>query len=209
MDEDWVERLLAPVGAPKKGDRAFRGAEDGWYNACVNWSPGNWDLYATGYKKGADHLVAHILATHSSLDTLVYPIVFLYRQYLELRLKQLWEEGSRLLNRSSGPLLSHRLDEIWKNVRPIIEEVFEGDESSPLDALTELFEEFREIDPKSDGFRYPFDRQGNTTLPGIKHVNLRHLSEVIDRMANVLDGASMGISTYLDQKAEMERGLYR
>jgi hypothetical protein len=54
-------------------------------------------------------------------------------------------------------------------------------------------------------FRYPTDKHGNRSLPDLRHINLRNLSDVIDRIASLLDGASMGLSYYLEQKQEMEQ----
>jgi hypothetical protein len=67
---------------PRKGDTLFDGADDWYHNACVNWLPDGWDAYALGYKRAADILVGYIVDTHRDRDTIVFPIVFNYRQYI-------------------------------------------------------------------------------------------------------------------------------
>jgi hypothetical protein len=52
-------------------------------------------------------------------------------------------------------------------------------------------------------FRYPEDRDGNPSLPGISNINLRNVKEVIGKIAIILDGASTQIDVYLSYKAEM------
>lgn len=71
---------------------------DWWNNACVGFAKCEWDLYARGYKRAADLLVSHIDASGGDQDVLVYPILFMYRHYFELRLKQLVRDATVLLD---------------------------------------------------------------------------------------------------------------
>jgi hypothetical protein len=82
---------------PRKGDILFDAGSDWWHNACVGWSRDQWMGYAEGYKLAADLLVQHVVDTRSKQDFLVYPIVFLYRQALEVALKHLLLQGFQLL----------------------------------------------------------------------------------------------------------------
>ena len=86
---------------PRKGDRLFDGAEDWYHNACLNWRYDNWELYASGYNTAGDILVQHIIDTRSDRDTLVFPIVFNYRQYLELRCKEIIRVGKVLADEAA------------------------------------------------------------------------------------------------------------
>ncbi|HMK50182.1 MAG TPA: hypothetical protein VK435_09020, partial [Thermodesulfovibrionales bacterium] len=74
---------------PSADDKLFQSADDWWHNACLNYMHDSWPAYIIGYKKAADILVRHIKQKRRSQDTLVYPIIFLYRQYLELAIKNL------------------------------------------------------------------------------------------------------------------------
>jgi hypothetical protein len=56
------------------------------------------DLFAEGYKTAADILVKQVVEHSSHQDTLVYPIVFLYQQHIELRFKEIIREGLSLLD---------------------------------------------------------------------------------------------------------------
>jgi hypothetical protein len=51
-----------------------------------------------GFRLAADLAVEHVVTTGNDQDSLVYPVVFGYRQYLELRLKGLLRDASRLLD---------------------------------------------------------------------------------------------------------------
>jgi len=48
---------------PQRGDRLFQLGDDWWNNACLNYSPADWELYIDGYKRAGDVLVDHIKKT--------------------------------------------------------------------------------------------------------------------------------------------------
>jgi len=188
---------------PKAGDVLFQPAEDWWNNACLNYTSNTWDLYATGYKEAADNLAKSVDETRHHADLFVYPIVFLYRHYLELRLKDLLMMGQELTARPQDLKHIHRIDILWSMCRPILEEVWPNSEREALDAVEDCIKQFVKVDPASMSFRYPATKDGKPTLPDIKHINLRNLKDVLARTSALLEGASMGISSHLDNKREM------
>lgn len=189
---------------PRKGEQLFTSDSDWWHNACLNYLKDHWNSYADGYKKAADLLVKHVDNTHSNQDILVYPVVFLYRQHIELRLKILIRDGNQLLDIPEKFPLHHRIDDLWKQCRIILEKVWPTDSAEELEAIEECINQFSEKDPSSMAFRYPTDKDGSPLLPGISHINLRNLAEIITRISSFLDCASMGISEDLSLKHEME-----
>lgn len=189
---------------PRKGDRLFVPRNDWWYNACLKFFSDNWDLYAEGYNLAGDLLVEHVGDTHRDQDSLVYPVVFLYRQYLELRLKQIIGVGNKLLNVPQKIPTNHNIVAIWKKCRKILEDVAPSGPKEDLDAVEECINQFSKTDPISTAFRYPVDKKSSPSTPSLTHINLRNLSEVMNRISSLLDGASMGISEYINTKHEME-----
>jgi hypothetical protein len=149
-------------------------------------------------------LVEHVRTNRIDLDALVYPIVFLYRHYLELRLKTIIDNGRKLLEQPGKFPKHHRLDVLWKETRKILEEVYKGDPTDELDEIEKVFDQFCGSDPIGIAFRYPIDKDGNKTLPGLTHINIGEFSEIIMKAANLLDGASMGVDEYLGWKMDME-----
>jgi len=70
--------------------------------ACLNF--GHPEIgYVNGFRMIADLAVQHVLDTGNDQDYLVYPIVFSYRQYLELRIKGLLGDASQLLDAADPP----------------------------------------------------------------------------------------------------------
>lgn len=192
---------------PKKGEQLFRSDIDWWHNACLNYCPDPLDLYALGYKRAGDFLAQHVIKTRRHQDVLVYPLVFLYRQYLELRLKELIKAGSLLIDKSQRFPKHHSINVLWKQCRKILEEAFPEDSSEDFDSVEDCIKQFSEHDPSSTAFRYPTDKKGKKSLPGLTHINLKIFSEIMDNLASLLEAASTGISYYLDLKWEMESSI--
>ncbi len=199
---DW-EALAGFPPLPSKDDKFFTTAEDWWNNACLNYSPYGWTLYARGYKDAADLLVSYVEDGRRSQDTLVYPILFSYRQYLELALKELIKDARSLEGIDEPFTKTHRIDELWGVCQSLLHKISSDEPIEYLDEIGRLIDEFSKVDPTSMAFRYPEDRDGNPSLPGISNINLRNVKEVIGKIAIILDGASTQIDVYLSYKAEI------
>src|SRR4051812_42643352 len=105
---------------PQKGDDPFAPGDDWWHNACLNFMPEPWTGYAEGYKMAGHILVAHVEAKRFDQDYLVYPIIFNYRQYIELMLKGLTKDARLLLDEPGGAPLGHVLKDLWNTARPLL-----------------------------------------------------------------------------------------
>jgi len=196
--------IEASVPEPRKGDQLFKSDADWWHNAVLTNLDSGWSLYAEGYKSAADFLVKHVKDARPGPRFLVFPIVFLYRQYIELRLKEIIRDGNRLLDSPEAFPQHHRLDDLWEQCRRILEQVWPEGPAEHLDAVEECIHQFSQVDPTSTAFRYPTDAKGKPSLPGLRQIGLRTLSEVMARIGTLLDGASIGIFVHLDHKHEME-----
>ena len=193
---------------PADGDKLFAAGSDWRNNACLGFVRDKWDLYATGYKDAADIIVDRLVETGEGADLLVYPVAFLYRHYLELRLKELIIHGQELLDVSKDFRHIHRIDVLWSSCRDLLQQIYPGSPRTELDAVEACIAELCLIDRQSISFRYPATKDGNQTLPSVEHINLRHLRDVMSGIASLLDGASMGVSAYLDEKRSGEASVY-
>jgi hypothetical protein len=199
------EEFSKSPGLPSSEDRLFTSQEDWWNNACLNLYHDGWSLYASGYKEAADLLVHGVEARKAGQDTLVYPVLFLYRQYLELELKDLIRMARRLQDIEGGFPKHHRIDTLWAVCHQLLSEISPQDAVDELKEVGRLIRAFSEADPTSLAFRYPEDKDGKRSLPGITHINLRNVREVIGKIAVILTGASAQVGEYLGYKAEMEQ----
>ena len=190
---------------PREGDQLFRDDEgDWWHNACFDWVSDKWAVYADGYKDAGDLLVEYIKEKQVNQNSLVYPIVFLYRQYIELRMKVIIRDGNQLLDIPKKFPKIHEIDKLWKKCREIIEKVWHEDPAGNLEAVEECIRQFSKIDSTSQGFRYPTDMNGNPSLPDQSPIDLINFAKVITRTGSLLEGVSMGISAEIEYKREME-----
>lgn len=191
---------------PRAGDILFQSANDWWCNACLNLrhAENSWDVYAIGYKEAADVLCERVFETGRHADLLIYPIAFLYRHYLELRIKDIIMAGRTLLEQTLDFQHVHRIDVLWYSCRKILEEVSPGSPRDDFDAVEDCIRQFAKVDPESMSFRYPVTKDGKATLPSLQHINIRNLQEVMARISSLLEGASDSISVYLDHKYSMQ-----
>lgn len=199
-----LNKIIEELPWPQKGDKLFKADDDWWNNACINFLFDHLEGYIDGYKRAGDLLVADIQKAQSYQDTLVYPIVFLYRHYLELRLKSLIRDGRELLDEKCSVPETHDLNNLWGECKKILLKVFPDSPTKDLFAVQDCLKQFAEVDPYSESFRYPFNKNGDKTLTGLKHINLRNLNEVMNRIASFLDATNMCISENLDLKREIE-----
>jgi len=185
----------------------FQSDKDWKNNACLNFTSDPTHGYVEGYKRAADLLVAHVMKKGKDQDYLVYPITFLYRQHIELRLKQIITDGRSLLDDGSGHPTHHQLDKLWPIAKEIIRKVWAESKSDPPDfkAIDHFIGEIVAVDADSTAFRYPKAKDGSNQLQGLRCINLRHLGECIDSVSEFLDGVICGISVYLEAKNEMMR----
>ncbi|MGA9379510.1 MAG: HEPN domain-containing protein [Phormidium sp.] len=171
-------------------------------NARINCFHG-FDVMAEGYYNGADILVKHVIENGTGQDTLVYPIVFLYRQHLELRFKEIIREGWLLLNEGQDFPKQHDLQILWGQVKKIIEKLWPDEEKTQEEGLIEhIVNDFSALDGQSFSFRYPEDKEGNNPLAGLQYINIRHLSEMIQEAYNFLYGVSAAIVHYRSLASE-------
>ena len=185
---------------PQKGDNLFVERGDRDYNAVLNGRRDNLSLFAVGYKKAGEMLVETVMKSRRDHDSLVFPIAFVYRQYLELRLKQLIRDSKRLLDDASGFPVTHKIAELWTMCRPLLNRIELNVGEQVLDAIEELIAAFADGDEDSYAFRYPTDTKNNPSLPDLSYVNLPNLAEVIKKMANFLEAVSWQVSVTLEQK---------
>jgi|SRR5579859_2108343 len=186
---------------PQKGDQLFVAGDDWHNNAILNWTPDQWGLYSEGYKRAADILVDYIINRYTDQDTLVYPIVYLYRQHLELVLKQLLHEADHFLGNKADLPTGHKIDGLWTQCRPLLIQIDSRIPTEDLDAVAETIQQFCAVDPGSTAFRYPIavGKVPAPSLPGLTQINLRNIAEVINRVSVFLEAARTEIYEWKSQ----------
>ena len=166
--------------------------------------------YVEGYRRAAAALYESAATSGRSPDYLVFPIAFLWRQHLELALKDIISTGRQLVGEPRKFPTGHRLLHLWTTARPLIEQC--GDPAAPeLTNVQDNLREFETIDPWADGFRYPLNReQTGRSLPNVpEHVNLHVLHQGMEALSNFLSAVRSELGVRLDYTMEMEAEMAR
>ena len=103
--------------------------------------------YIAGYKDAADTLIQQSLEKKDNytLDTFVFPACFLYRQYLELALKDIYLSNVKDSERGKIKTIDecqHDLCKIWSKVKPLILADFPNDDKDVLEAVENYIKQF-------------------------------------------------------------------
>jgi hypothetical protein len=184
---------------PKPGDQVFAEADDWWMNACINWGGGP-QVYLAGYRRAGEILVAEVARNQHDADVLVYPIVFCYRQYLELLLKDTLAEARRYFTIDDTVPAKHSLLLFWLPLRQLLARRW-SDAENELDTVQDALRQFDSVDQLSFAFRYATTSKGDPSLPKeMLRINLRNLSEVVTRVGTFLEACATGLA------AEREAG---
>jgi hypothetical protein len=171
---------------PTPSDTLFLEDSKWWHNACLDMVGKGWESYANGYKKAADMLAIKFMENYQGLDSLIFPIIFLYRHYVELRLKQII-----LLYEPDRKKEGHDLIKLWEVCHEIFVSNWPEEPKTEWDNIERLVLEFSKMDSNNINFRYPETRQNNKnpqnsnqpTLPSLSKVSIRNLHEVMQRLA--------------------------
>lgn len=164
-----------------------------------------------GYKNSADDLVDIALerGDNKTLDTYIFPALFLYRHSLEVSLKLIYY-------RFLGKLIKgHELDKLWKKVYDdVIKEITNNDflervkeyktkftewsvDDINLDELGDIFAELQLVDKQSDVWRYLIDNNQSLFFTSGKSVDYVNLKSIFDDVYKKLDYLYFVVSEYL------------
>lgn len=167
------------------------------FNAVLDHWTGVGDFHAQGYRKAADVLLRRFLddpvGTANERDSLVLPILFLFRHYLEIRFKDLIVYGLALSGKKAQWRHGHDLPALWVEVKLVCEAVYGQSLARQLEKIEVCVAELSRLDPDSTAFRYPRDSKGK---PMFEHlvIGLGHLHAALSEIGDILDGVSMDMS---------------
>jgi hypothetical protein len=191
---DFTAILTRDFPWPKPGDRAFVRANHWEDNAYLErHSHSRTVMMMTGYKKGADLMAARAQEDQADRYALVYPIVFNYRQFLELWLKYLIATYGRTVG-VAATWKSHSLSELWNRFIEVLDGYGAREPNGTDELVAATVTEFDKVDPGSFSFRYPVDTKGRGISLLHKELDLAALARVMDGV----EGYFTGCDGYLD-----------
>ena len=195
---------------PKGNDTLFRDEVDQNYGAWLQNPANKFFLYSEGYKIAGEKLYEFIVDNTFYQNTLVYPLIFNYRQFIELRLKELIIMGFKYLHKDNDFADEHNLNNLWRTYKVDVLPHITTVESKILRNVEKVISQFTKEDPDSMHFRYPVSkapaREAHITR---NTLDLKNFREVIDRLIYFFDWQWDMISHYQDLQDELISEIYR
>lgn len=178
-------------GKPYRQNALFTGGSVPRLNACVGTNGGPYELsdYAEGYRKGGRAIADTLREKSHYVDLMVYPLVFNYRQAVELYLKALVARFAELGLGSSRLKHTHRLLDNWDELKScLLRHASMYDPEGTLVPEVELvLRDLVEIDPSGEAFRFPHERWGDRFLQQTSLINTDVFADIVDRVAEVME----------------------
>ena len=157
-------------------------------------------LYTRSFHKAAKALAGSLqLAPNPFADFDVAPVVFMYRNAVELHLKALvLGEGGNFLATTPDALSVHKTHSVsWlaQFVCQIItavkwEKEFKCEAIENLADFKAVVEELNAVDPGSYVFRLPVSAVGQDSLPGRLNLTIREFARRMDALLELLDSTA-------------------
>ena len=147
--------------------------------------------YANGYAKATITLLDYAAQSNdiSIVDMLVYPILFCARHALELYLKDAILHLTKVRNINKIDLTEiehiHDIDKIWRKFKNIATTT-DRRYLSIIDKLSEYIDDFAQVDPTGQVFRYPKDNQNILHLQGVPFINLNKFGQRFGSLSEIL-----------------------
>ena len=187
---------------PEEGDKLFIPIphEGKWMPSGIN------DIFklSEGYRLSADSLYQEIKKSEwINKQYLSCAMIFSFRQFIEIRLKELIYLGKRELFDEPKFKTTHSLEDLFQTyVKEVLIKVDPTYDKKMMSVVNKLIHEFNYIDPKSMSFRYPVDKDLNP-IHNMQNFNIDNFKDVMDKLANFFDCQLDTIQMLEDYNSEM------
>ena len=183
--------------------KLFDHNKDWEYDSYIHKTMDKWLYYCEGYKLSAELIENELLNKQSNRDFLIYPLIYLNRHYLELKLKEIIIEGHFITdNDKIIPKGQHNILKLWNESIYVLNKLWEDFEQPSIDVVRKI-NEFHIIDIKSFSFRYPIDMNGNENLEFIERINFKKFIDEFKEIKNYLENITDSIYALKDQKTSI------
>lgn len=187
---------------PRSGDRLFVPGNPGRDAEIAGQAGERMYRMKVAFKNTADLLVSHTEENVHERSNLVWPIVFCYRQYIELTLKDIIARHGHGVEPPIEPIWTmHELGTLWKHCRSIMDAILVEitiDEMPEIRAMTSIIIEFERVDAGSYAFRFPTDTKGRQIEIPIDSIDLVHLRGVMEGVFTFLDASESALGLHFE-----------
>jgi hypothetical protein len=185
---------------PQRGDRLFKPALFPAADAEIPaTAAGRQELIGRGYKIAADMLIQAAFNDPSRKGLLIYPIVFCYRQFLELSLKDQISRYAKPKGLIAPPTFhTHDLKKLLRLFVLVCRDTTPGD-SEDIAFFIRSIKEFDRMDPKSFTFRYATDQNGDPYPISANRIDIDGLRGTMEGIETFLSQTDQWLATVIDE----------
>ena len=185
----------------------FKETEDWQHNSIIANKHDEWYHYSLGYLKAAQIIENDLIDNPSDRDFLIYPLVYLHRHYLEIVMKDIIVIINELLDNSDfTPIGGHDLMRLWYESQKFLKKFYD-DFPEPTRSIKEKINELHNVDIKSDGFRYPIDKNGDKNLNFLKIINYRNFGDEFREVKDYMEEMASRLYVAREQIGFIRRTL--
>ena len=138
------------------------------------------------------------------------PMCYMYRNAIELGLKRIIVEDSKIDNEKRYKILKrkkHSILGLWNSVVDEIKLLNTDSNNTTLDDVIKYINAFHNIDITSDLFRYPCNKDLESNFLSMKTYDVTNIRDCFLDLLNFLDCVSMAMSNNNELEEEINSGL--
>ena len=171
--------------------------------------------YINGYYEAGNHLIKTAINMTNTIDkdSLIYPICFNYRHYIELHLKSLIEEAEVLYEKmeqleylQNGKLSekvsnsldnTHSLYKLLDSLKNILFFIAISDEKFPKN-IEKYIKQMHDTDMNGQKYRYHKNKSGKLHFPNEENCDIENLSKIMKEVNSMLWAIDSHIFNYIE-----------
>lgn len=164
--------------------------------------------YVRAYTKSAEYLYDKICEDNTLKDSLFIPMCYMYRNSIELSLKEIlfeecsfnFQESLRHINKKK-----HKVLGLWNLIKAEIEEHANApsDDETMINVEKYIFQ-LNDIDSSSDKFRYPTNKRLDLHFNKTKKFDMDNVNSLFTQLLWFLRSVDAMMSAHNEWKSEME-----
>jgi len=198
MSEKFSDLVETTFRWPSRGDRLFVDAGHRMDQAEIHSEADARSYFMTdGYKRAADLLVEKAIENRFERNRLVYPILFCYRQFIELSLKGQISAYGTYVGVDLPTKQTHDLRVLLKRYRRMCLRFAPGD-MAPMIVVSKCILEFARMDATSFTFRYATAKSGAPYPVLTDRLDLERLRDTMEGMGDFFSGSDGYYTSLID-----------
>lgn len=199
----------------KKKKALFLEEGGSYYRQSVigySYNQNKFRLHVRAYHECAKYLYERINDNPGKKDSFFIPMCYLYRNSIELIMKEIlfeecsydFQETVKLLKKKK-----HKVLGLWNSIIGDIEDHMKTRQNDPtIQNVEKYIKQLNDIDGSADKFRYPTNKHLQLHFKKIKKLDIHNVSNFFEELFNFLGAVCLQMSIQNELKAEIELEYY-